>query len=357
MTKVLLTGASGYIGKHITLQLLNAGYEVRASVRNKSKAEEVIAAMKAHLPGKFDLDKKLSFVELDLDSDKGWDAAIKGVDVLMHTASPFPIASPKDENELIKPAVDGTLRALKAAHKAGVKRVILTSSVAAIYGSDLPAGKTEYDETIWSDVNHPVGKVAYNKSKTLAEKAAWEYIANEAKELELTTINPVLVIGAPLDNNFGSSVSVVERLLEGKDPMLPDISFSLVDVKDVAAMHVKAIKVTKSKGQRIIASAQSRTFVEIAKTLKKAFPKVKTSTIQAPSFVIKFLALFDGEVKAVLPTLGKHINVSNQKAQELLGMDFIPVETSLIETANYLIANGFIKPKNFNEDDFVVIVS
>ncbi len=344
MTKVLLTGSSGYIGKHITLRLLADGFEVKASVRKSSKADEVRDAVVAHLPAGFELAKKLSFVELDLESDSGWDSALEGVDVLIHSASPFPIASPKDENELVRPAVEGTLRALKAAHKAGVKRVILTSSVAAIYGNDLPAGKTEFDETMWSDPNHVVGRVAYTKSKTLAEKAAWDYIAAEAPELELTTINPVLVAGAPLDKNFGASVSVVERIMNGKDPMLPDLSFSIVDVKDVAAMHVKAISIDDSKGKRFIASAGSRTFVQIAKTLKEQFPKRKISTIQAPSFVIRFLALFDGEVKAVLPTLGKHIGVNSSQTTKVLGIDFISPETSLIETANYLVDNKLVKP-------------
>ena len=163
MKTVLLTGASGYIGKHIALQLLNQGYSVRASVRSLSKSDEVRNAVLPHLIDKTKLDSRLTFVELDLEKDAGWDAALKGVDVLMHTASPFPIASPKDENELIRPAVDGTLRALKAAHNAGVHRVILTSSMAALYGCDLPAGKSEYDETLWTDVSHPIGRVPYTK--------------------------------------------------------------------------------------------------------------------------------------------------------------------------------------------------
>jgi dihydroflavonol-4-reductase len=344
MTKVLLTGSSGYIGKHITLRLLLDGFEVRGSVRNSAKADEVRAAVKTHLPEGFDLAKKLSFVELDLEKDSGWPEALKGMDVLIHSASPFPIASPKDENELVKPAVEGTLRALKAAHGAGVKRVILTSSVAAIYGTDLPKGKTEFDETVWSDPNHIIGRVAYTKSKTLAEKAAWDYIKSDAPEIELTTINPVLVAGVPLDVNFGASVSVVERLMNGKDPVLPDMAFGIVDVKDVAAMHVKAIKIDATKGERFIANAGSRTFIQMAKTLKAEFPNRKIPTNQAPSFLIRFLALFDGEIRAVLPTLGKHINASSKKAQSILGIDFIAPETSLVETAQYLIDNNLLKP-------------
>jgi dihydroflavonol-4-reductase len=343
MTTVLLTGSSGFIGKHITLRLLTEGYEVRASVRNRAKADEVRAAMVTHLPEGVDLDAALSFIELDLESDAGWDDAIAGVDVLVHSASPFPIASPTDENDLIRPAVEGTLRALRAAHSAGVTRVILTSSVAAIYGTDLPAGATEFDESVWTDVTHPVGRVPYTKSKTLAEKAAWDYIATEAPEIALTTINPVLVTGAPLDRHYGSSVSVVERILVGKDPMLPDLSFSLVDVADVAAMHVIAIGSEAAHGQRLIACAGSRTFVQLARTLKTAFPGRKISTVQAPNFVIRFLALFDAEVRAVLPTLGKHIGANSSKATRVLGINFVTPEDSLIASANYLLDNGFVK--------------
>lgn len=343
MKKVLLTGASGYIGKHIALQLLNQGYEVRASVRNLAKSSEVISAVTPHLLDKTNLESRLTFVELDLEKDSGWEAALKGIDVLMHTASPFPIASPKDEDELIRPAVDGTLRALKAAKNAGVKRVILTSSNAAVYGVDLPADKAAYDETMWTDVTHPIGRVAYTKSKTLAEQAAWDYIKKSAPEIELTTINPVLVLGAPLDNNFGSSISVVERIMKGKDPMLPDLRFGIVDVRDVAQMHVKAIKVNESKGERILASSETYTFVGIAKLIKSLYPKSKAKTAQAPSFLIKFLANFDGEIKAVLPLLGKPMLTSNDKARRILGINFIPVEVTIRESADYLVKNGFIK--------------
>lgn len=345
MTTVLLTGASGYIGKHIALQLLNQGYTVRASVRSLSKSAEVIDAVEPGLIEKTNLDSRLTFVELDLEKDAGWDLALRGVDVLMHTASPFPIASPKDENELIRPAVDGTLRALKAAHAAGVKRVILTSSYAAIYGCDLPAGMGAYDETLFTDVTHPVGRVAYTKSKALAEQAAWNFVKEKAPNIELTTINPVLVLGAPLDTNFGSSISVVERIMKGKDPMLPDLRFPIVDVRDVAQMHVQAITIDATKGQRILASAETFSFVEMAKLIKSLYPKSKAKTLQAPIALIKFLSLFDGEIKAVLPLLGKPMLTENQKAKKLFGMKFIPAEVAIRESAEYLVRKGFINVK------------
>jgi dihydroflavonol-4-reductase len=343
MTTVLLTGASGYIGKHIALHLLNQGYEVRASVRSLSKSDEVRRAVLPLLLDSSNLDSPLTFVELDLEKDSGWDSALKGIDVLMHTASPFPLTSPKDENDLIRPAVEGTLRALRAAKNVGVNRVILTSSVAAIYGSELPSGALSYDETMWTDVEHPVGRVPYTKSKTLAEKAAWDFIKSDAPEIALTTINPVLVLGAPLDKNFGSSISLVERVLSGSDPMLPDLKFAIVDVRDVAKMHVDAIKNENTKGERIIASSETRSFVEIAKLLKSVYPKSKVKSAQAPTFMIRLLSLFDGSIKSILPQLGKPMNVSGAKAQRILSINFIPVEVTIKESADYLIKNGFIK--------------
>jgi dihydroflavonol-4-reductase len=338
MSKVLLTGAGGYIGKHVALQLLNKGYAVRASVRDLKRSQEIKDALRPHLVSGIDIESALTFVVLDLNKDAGWNEALAGIDVLMHTASPFPIASPQDENELIRPAVEGTLRAMRAAKSAGVKRVVLTSSVAAIYGIDLPSGVTEFDETMWTDVLHPVGKKAYTKSKTLAEKAAWDFVKNEASEISLTTINPVLVLGVPLDSNFGSSISVVERVLKGKDPMLPDLRFAIVDVKDVAKMHVDCIDIKATYGQRIVASAGTLSFVEIA-NIKSAFPASNTKTGKAPNFLIKFLANFDDDIKAVLPLLGKPMLVSNKKAKSLLGISFISAQTSVEESAAFLVKN------------------
>lgn len=343
MRKVLLTGASGYIGKHITLELINQGYEVRASVRSLSRAQEVRDAVAPYVTSGIDLTKKLTFVELDLEKDSGWSDALNGIDVLMHTASPFPIASPKNEDDLIRPAVQGTLRALAAAKDAGVKRVVLTSSNAAVYGYDLPKDIVAFDETMWTDVNLPIGKVAYTKSKTLAEMAAWDYVKKSAGDMQLTTINPVLVLGAPLDNNFGSSISVVERILQGKDPLLPDLRFGIVDVKDVARMHVQSIKNKATFGERILACSETLSFIDIAKILKSAYPKSNTKTGRAPTFLIKFLSNFDGDIKAVLPLLGKTMVTSNAKATRILGMKFIPAEVSVLDSASFLLKRSAVK--------------
>ena len=337
MEKVLLTGASGFIGKHIALELINQGYSVRASVRNNDKALEVRNALEPFLQDSESLDKKLSFVYLDLEDDTGWVEAMNGVDVLVHTASPFPIGSPKDENELIRPAVNGTLRALKVAHKSGVRRVILTSSINAINGRELPEDFEAFNETFWTDINHPAGSTTYTKSKTLAERAAWDFIKNEASEIDLTTINPVLVLGAPLDENFGSSISLVERIFKGKDPMLPNVAFSVVSVKDIARMHVDCIKIDATKNQRLIGSSGLLSFVEMAKLIKQRVPNKRISTLQAPNIIIRFLSLFDNDIKTILPLLGDKTPVSASKAQSMLNMQFISKDETIEETVDFLL--------------------
>jgi len=339
---VLLTGASGYIAKHLAVALLNGGYKVRGSVRSPSRANEVREAVKPMLADPTDLDDRLTFVTLDLGSDDGWDAALQGVDALMHTASPFPLEQPKNEDELIRPAVDGTLRALRAAQKAGVSRVVLTSSVVAISPGRLPEGKVAHTEEDWTDILDPIVS-AYGKSKTLAEKAAWEFVANRAPGIALTTINPSLVIGPPLDQKYGTSVSLIERILAAKDPMLPNICFGCVDVRDVAAMHVAVLDKPETAGERFIASDRTMTFVEIAKALKAGLPDHKIVTRQAPSFVIRLLARFDKSIKTILPILDKRDAFSNAKARARLGITFRDTRDSMVETAKTLLKNGWVK--------------
>ena len=338
---VLLTGASGYIAKHIALQLLEAGYHVRGTVRDLSRASEVTAAVQPHLSNTSNLSERLTFVTLDLTRDGGWREAMDGVDVLMHTASPFPLAQPKDEDEVIRPAVDGTLRALRAARSAGVQRVILTSSTVAISGSALPAGDTSFDETNWTDPTDPDVN-AYGRSKTLAEKAAWTFVAEEDPDMMLTTINPGFVLGAPLDKHFGTSIDVIHRLLKGKDPMVPDIGFGTVDVQDVAELHVAAIEKPETAGQRIMAVDNFYSFAEIARAVKAAYPAKKVPTRIAPHFLIKLFGLFDPAIKSIVPSLGRVDKYDNSRAMATLGHGMRQAPKAAASSATFLVENDLI---------------
>jgi len=338
INKVLLTGANGYIGRHILLQLLNQGYQVRASVRSLDKAEPVIAALKPFVKDVNLLSSNLEFIELALDKDAGWSKAMDGIEVLLHTASPFPLVIPADENKLIRPAVDGTIRALKAAKESGIKRVILTSSNAAIFARDLPPGATEFDESMWSDLNHPIGRAAYRRSKTLAELAAWDFVKNQAPEIALTVINPTLVIGKPLDTEFGSSMALIDQLVKSTKRMLPDLKLGIVDVRDVAKMHVDAIKIPETRGERILSTSETLSFVQIAKIIKANNPNLRVVTRRAPTFMLRFLAFFNKKQRPGLLLVGRPNLISNEKARELFKMNFISAEKTVIETAEFLIA-------------------
>lgn len=336
--RIMLTGISGYIAKHVALKLLNAGHFVTGSIRSPGRAEEVRAALAPHLQSAEALGR-LRFVTLDLTSDAGWAAALKGTDALLHTASPFPINAPKDPEELIRPAVDGSLRALAAARAAGVRRVVLTSSVAAIATG---TGKTTpYTEDDWTDVKSPATS-AYARSKTLAERAAWDFVREQAQDMALTTINPAFVIGPPLDSHFGSSVGVVRRMLSGKDPMVPRIGFATVDVRDVAQMHLRAIERPETAGKRYIAADRALWFSEMTAALKTAFPDRKIPTRTAPNLLIRGLALFDPAIRSILPQLGRLDQMSNDRARAEMDMTFIPAEQSLVETARYLIDHDLL---------------
>jgi dihydroflavonol-4-reductase len=328
---VLLTGASGFIAKHVLQQLLAAGHPVRASLRTPGRADQVRAAVLPGLPA--ETADRLSFVTLDLTRDDGWAAALQGCAALVHTASPFPIQEPRDPQDLIRPAVEGTRRALMAAAAAGVRRVVLTSSIIAIEnGRD-----GILDESDWADPDAR-GATAYGRSKTLAERAAWKIAADRG--LQLTTINPGLVLGPLLDGDYGSSVGLIARMMRGRDPMMPRLGFPIVDVRDVATAHVRALATPAAAGLRIAAVADSAWLADLARALKQAWPDRRLPTRTAPDVVVRLLALFDPQVRAALPMLGRLTQMSNARARSVLGMDFIPAALAARASAESLIALG-----------------
>ncbi len=329
--RIVVTGASGFIGKHITKELLDHGYEVVGTVRSDAKAAETRAAVGP------EHEQALSFVKLDLTSDEGWEEAVAGADGLVHSASPFPLASPKDPQDLIRPAVDGTLRALRAAKSAGIGRVVLTSSCVAIYNDTLRPEQQMLDETNWSPTGQSFTS-AYDDSKTLAERAAWDFVENEAPEMELATVNPGVVLGVPLDDNYGTSLSIVERLLVGQDPMLPDLSFPVVDVADVARMHRLALEIDEANGQRFPAAAGAMTMIEMAEFLNREIPGSKAKTRKAPDWIVRLMARFMADMKTVAPRLGRNGAVSGANTTKVLGIDFVTPEDTLLASGRFLAA-------------------
>lgn len=332
MDVVLLTGATGFIAKHVALKLLNAGYNVRGTVRRLDRAAEMHAALQPYLT---EHAGQLSLVQADLESDAGWAEAMAGVAALVHTASPFPIAQPKDPATLIRPAVEGTERVLKAAAAAGVTRVVLTSSCVAVLNETRP--DTLQDEADWCDVHLPT-TTPYAKSKTLAERTAWEIA--KARGLKLTTINPSFVLGPPLDEQYGASLGVVVRMLKGKDPMVPPLGTPIVDVRDVAEMHLRALQRPETEGRRYIASAGSMALVDMGLTLKAAYPTRRIPTREAPQVIVRLLALFDPQIRSILPKLGHLERVSNARAVSEMGMEFIAPKAALLASADWLVKHG-----------------
>ncbi|MGI1664063.1 SDR family oxidoreductase [Palleronia sp. KMU-117] len=335
---VLVTGATGYIAKHIVLQLLERGDRVRGSVRSEKRAGDLRASLQTALSDPTKL-HNLSTVTLDLTSDDGWDAAMVDVDAVIHTASPFPLVQPKDENEVIRPAVDGALRALRAAQAAGVRRVVLTSSAVAVITAVRPSNGRAYTEADWSDASSPAA-TPYAKSKTLAERAAWDFVRDSGGSIDLTCINPTLVVGPPLDLDYGTSIEVIERVLRAKDPMLPNVGFGTVDVRDVATAHVQALDVPESIGQRVLINDRFMWFADMARAVKTALPDRKIVTRVAPDFVVRFLGLFDRSIATIRNDLGKSLSIDTTRARELLGIAFRDTRQSVGETARWLVDKG-----------------
>ncbi|MEY2982123.1 MAG: hypothetical protein RL562_2350 [Planctomycetota bacterium] len=324
---VLLTGISGYIGLHCAAEALRAGHRVRGTVRSASRQQEVRETLEA---ASVDT-SKLEFAVVDLTRDDGWDAAVEGCTHVLHVASPFVLAIPKDEDEVIGPAVEGTLRVLRAASKAGVERIVLTSSALAMMGS-MKTGTFGPDD--WTDVQAP-GVNTYIKSKTLAEKAAWDFVAEAGDDaMELVAINPGGVFGPPLGKNIsGQSMRMIEQMLRGKMPMVPRMAFPMVDVRDVAELHVRALTEPKAAGQRFIAAmAEPNGFVTAARILNEAGYD-GPSTRVAPGFLLRFLALFDREAKGMVGMLGMELTADNSTTRTLFDWTPRPFEESVLDTA------------------------
>jgi dihydroflavonol-4-reductase len=332
--RVLVTGASGFVAQHVILQLLAKGYGVRGTLRSMKRADEVRAVLAKHNPAA----AQVEFVEADLGSDAGWADAVKGCEFVQHVASPFPAVHPKDENELIRPARDGALRVLKAAKAAGVKRVVMTSSVAAIaygHGNQRPP---VVDESHWSNPDGP-DNTPYTKSKTLAERAAWDYINGEGKGLELATVNPSGILGPALSKDVSVSLEIPIRLLNGKTPGLPKLGFSLVDVRDVAACQVAAMEIPAAAGERFIASEEFVWFSEAAQMLREAFPAydAKIPKRSVPNWLLKVMAVFQPIYQQTVTELGRTRRASNEKATRVLGVKFRTAKEALISSAQSLI--------------------
>jgi len=320
--RILLTGVTGYIGQHCAAELLKQGYEVVGTIRSRGKAEATRTSIAKVAP----IDR-LSFVEADLMADSGWAEAVSGCTLAMHVASPFFLSEPKDENELIAPAVEGTRRVLAAAQRAGVRRMVLTSSTFSII-----AGKESgrYGTDDWSDTNANIG--AYAKSKTLAERAAWE--AAKGGNMELTVINPGAVFGPSLGAKMdGQSVTMMTKMIDGKLPMIPDMSFGMVDVRDVAHLHAKALTTPGAVGKRFIAATAEPVAMATVAGILKTAGYTKVPTLKAPTFLLKIMSLFDREVRGMLPFIGKKASFDNSATIEVLEWKPTPIETSLIDMA------------------------
>lgn len=341
MSTVLVTGGSGFVGGYCILQLLAGGHRVRTTVRNPGREQDVRAML---AEGGAEPGDRLSFFTADLERDDGWSEAVVGCEYVLHVASPFPQHVPKDADELVVPAREGALRVLRAARDAGVARVVLTSSFAAIgYGHE-PQSEP-FDETSWTDPNGD-DVSPYVKSKTLAERAAWDFIAEEASPLELSVVNPVGILGPVLSPDYSTSILMVQRLMDGAMPGCPKLYFGIVDVRDVADLHIRAMTHPAAKGERFLAIAGDfMSMVEIAKVLKQRMgPAAKrVPTRQLPNWLVRLAALRDPAVKQVLPELGKKKNATNAKARSLLGWEPRPREDAVVATAESMVRLGLLK--------------
>jgi nucleoside-diphosphate-sugar epimerase len=332
---VLVTGGSGFIGSHCIRDLLGAGYRVRTTVRSPDRegtVRELLGAESA---------EELSFVTADLTADAGWADAVSGADFVLHLASPFPLTPPKHEDDLILPAREGALRVLTAARDAQVKRVVMTSSFAAVGYGNPPPGRP-FTEDDWTNPDAE-GLGAYVKSKTLAERAAWDFIEREGRGLELSVVNPVGVFGPVLGSDYSTSIQLVKRLIDGAIPGIPRVSYGIVDVRDVADLHVRAMTNPAAAGQRFLAIAgEFMSVAEIAAVLRERMgdDARKVPKRMLPNWLVRLVSRFDSSVRQIVPELGKEKQASNAKAKSVLGWAPRSNEEAIVASAESLLKLG-----------------
>jgi dihydroflavonol-4-reductase len=345
---VAVTGATGFIAQHCILQLLEAGYQVRGTARSQGRTQEVTDILAPHLSdaARQRLDQDFNVVVANLTSDVGWDEAVQGCRFVLHVASPFPPETPKHEDDLIIPARDGALRVLRVARDAGVERVVMTSSVAAVfYGRPRDHVFNEQD---WSDAaSKHIG--AYEKSKTLAERAAWDYMDSlgERASMDLVVINPGLVLGPLLTNEWSFSAEAIKKVMQRAVPAIPNIRIAPVDVRDVARAHVRAMTVPDASGQRFLCAIASHAFRDIALILSDHLQGqgFKIPTAKLPSFLLPIFAIWDKQVRIILPEVDQGLEIDNTKITSQLDMQFRDLKEMTEAMADSMIRYGVVSPK------------
>ena len=338
--KVLLTGVSGWIAKHTAIELLNAGYEVLGTVRNNTLIEQTKETISQHAS----IDK-LSFVELDLLKEDGWNEAAQGCKYIMHLASPFPFKVSNNRNSLLAPAVDGTLRVLNAGLNADVEQFIVTSSIAAMFRKPNRSNPYSFNENDWTDENWKEGVNDYFLSKTKAEKAAWELMESKGLKNKLTMINPGGVFGDALDTKGATSIEMATQFLKGKFPATPKWGVLISDVKDVAKSHVACLGNNKVGGRRLIVGKEVKTLLEMSKMMAEAVPECakKLPKKELPNFMVKLFSYIDSSAKTMIPDLEIEMRVDTSYAEELLDIKFKPAKDSISDIAKSVVKLGLVK--------------
>jgi dihydroflavonol-4-reductase len=336
---VLVTGGTGFIAQHCIVALLSCGYRVRTTVRSPAREAEVRRNLEI---GGAEPDDRLSFVTADLGADRGWEEAVSGCTFVLHGASPTPSGNQASEEDWIKPAVEGNLRVLRAARDTGAKRVVLTSAFGAIGVRHKPLNRP-FNEADWSDLTGNIPP--YQKSKTLSERAAWDFVAREGRELELSAINPVAVLGPALGADYSHSIRLIKSLMDGQ-PGCPKINSGFVDVRDVADLHLRAMTHPAAKGERFLAiSGESMWMVDVAKVLRRRMGAAagKVSTHVLPNWLVRLAARRNPIMKGLVPWLGVNMNATSEKARRLLGWAPRSSEEAIVATAESLIRLGLLR--------------